>query len=129
MSILIKQRWPRWLMVLALCVLIYLATRSGNYTADSTRELFGPLNVMVRKATHVTVFGVLAVLVRWVLHGHPWAWLGAWSFATLYGALDEWHQLYVPNRGGSLNDVLLNSAGAFVGLLFLYLWMRRREFK
>lgn len=126
MSALFKQRWARWLMVLVFCLLIYLATDSASYTADSTRELFGPLNVMVRKATHVTVFGLLAVLVRWALDGRRLAWLGAWSFATLYGATDEWHQLYVPGRGASIYDVLLNSAGALCLLLILHLWIRRK---
>jgi len=128
MNNLLKQRWSRWLLVLALCLLIYLATNSAAYTADSTRALFGPLNVVIRKATHLTVFGLLAGLARWALIGWRWEWIGAWSFATLWGAVDEWHQLYVPNRGASISDVVLNSVGAFFALLILYVWVHRKDF-
>ncbi len=128
MSVLFKQKWLRWFMVIIFCSLIYLATASTHYTADSTGQLFGPLNIIIRKATHVTVFGLLAGLVRWALDGRRWAWFWAWSFATLGGASDEWHQYYVPDRGASMADVLLNSVGAFVALLLLHLWIRRKTF-
>lgn len=34
-----------------------------------------------------------------------------------WGVLDEWHQLYVPGRYGSLTDIVLDAAGVVSGLL------------
>lgn len=54
-----------------------------------------------------------------------------WSF--LYACSDEWHQRFVPGRACQFRDVLIDSAGALLGLLFagllLWLWKRRQEGK
>lgn len=78
----------------------------------------------VRKAAHMTEYAILAILF--------YIWLGKWQFAVskksaqaiifaaLYAASDEFHQLFVPGRAGSLRDVMLDSTGAVIGvLLFL----------
>lgn len=43
--------------------------------------------------------------------------LVAWGCAALYAATDEFHQLFVPGRAGLLTDVLIDAAGAAIGLL------------
>ena len=45
-------------------------------------------------------------------------------FGTLYGVSDEVHQLFVPGRGAMVKDVLIDSAGAIVGV-GLYLVISR----
>ena len=44
---------------------------------------------------------------------------GGIAIAVLYGMSDEWHQLHVPGRDGSLVDVLADLAGAALGGSFL----------
>ena len=42
--------------------------------------------------------------------------------AVLYACSDEFHQLFVAGRAGRINDVLIDSAGAVLGLaLFLFI--------
>ncbi len=43
--------------------------------------------------------------------------LPVFSFCSLYAASDEIHQLFVPERSGNILDVLLDSLGAFCGML------------
>ncbi len=44
---------------------------------------------------------------------------GGIAIAALFGVSDEWHQLYVPGRDGSLLDVLADTVGAGLGAAFL----------
>jgi VanZ family protein len=37
-------------------------------------------------------------------------------FCVLYAVSDEVHQLFVPGRGAQVTDVLIDNAGAFVGI-------------
>ncbi|KMJ59063.1 VanZ family protein [Bacillus sp. LL01] len=48
----------------------------------------------------------------------------AFTISVLYAISDEVHQLFVPGRIGQVSDVLLDSAGALVGI-GLYLLVRR----
>jgi len=60
-----------------------------------------------------------------------WRWseaLLAFTVAALYAASAEFHQSFVPHREARFGDVLIDSAGAAIGLLCLWLlgrWRRR----
>lgn len=54
-----------------------------------------------------------------------WSWplaRLAMCVAALYAATDELHQAFVPSRTGSAIDVLIDSAGAILGVIALYRW-------
>lgn len=80
----------------------------------------------VRKLAHFFLFAVLGMISvsAMVLWRHPWKkgivwdiWL-ALVFCFLYACTDELHQMFVPGRGAQLRDVMLDTAGAFCGILF-----------
>lgn len=82
----------------------------------------------VRKAAHMTEYGILAVLILQVCLAYS-GWdkgigkirklcLGALLMTAAYAATDEFHQLFVPGRAGRITDVLIDSAGAAIALLF-----------
>lgn len=88
------------------------------------REIAGAIEHFVRKGAHMTEYAILAVLI--------YLWLGRWKFSRLraaciaavlsilYACSDEIHQLFVAGRAGMVSDVLVDSAGAVLGLaLFL----------
>lgn len=99
------------------------------------------VQLAVRKGAHVTEYAILALLLyravrrtrnlppeRWCVRCAGWA-LGV---ALLYAFSDEWHQSFVPSRDGTLHDVLIDGAGASLGLLLLYrwhLWRQARELR
>ena len=64
------------------------------------------------KVEHFLYYGVMAFLIASGL-GRRWFWI-ALLFVPLVGALDAWHQLYVPGRNGSALDWLVDVAGAIV---------------
>lgn len=77
-------------------------------------------NHIVRKNAHFMAYLLLGILVlnalrRSGLYGHKSIIL-ALLICILYAISDEAHQLFVPGRGGQLKDVIIDSAGAGVGI-------------
>ncbi len=74
---------------------------------------------------HGAAYAGLAVLsvralAKRTLSGFNTAHLaGGVAIATLYGIGDEFHQLHVPGREGSLSDVAADFAGAALGAALL----------
>ena len=97
-----------------------------NIDAEKVREIANSIEHFVRKAAHMTEYGVLAILLyvwmrRWQMSRIRTAGVAAVS-AVLYACSDEFHQLFVAGRAGRINDVLIDSAGAVLGLaLFLFI--------
>jgi len=70
------------------------------------------------KLMHALAYALLATIAYgWRLHRWPeltnsaGAWL-AWAIAALYGAVDEWHQSFVPGRCADLWDFAADALGA-----------------
>jgi len=96
----------------------------------------GELQFAIRKTGHLTEYAVLAWLL-WRARRQPvkndprpWNWReAAWAAvaAGLYAMTDEFHQSYYASRHGTPWDVLLDTAGAVLGLLALWLCGRWRN--
>jgi len=87
------------------------------------------LDFVLRKAAHLFVFGVLALLVARALHGEGIrrgrSLAVAWVATIAYAVTDEWHQSFVEGRVGHLNDVVIDAAGATLALALLHRTWRR----
>lgn len=86
-----------------------------------------PLWVFLANLAHAPLFGLLALWIG--LAGLPRAPVAkeragpipalglarsscVWLAAVSYGALDEWHQSWVPGRDATVSDVLIDGLGA-----------------
>lgn len=83
------------------------------------RIRLGPDDLPLDKIAHFASYGVLAALtLRATLTWHRWGTLVAVVVAiALFGAVDEWHQAFIPGRSTSLADWLADLSGAVVGTL------------
>jgi VanZ family protein len=72
----------------------------------------GTWDEILRKCAHATEYAVLAALLFRVLE-RTWP---ALTVAVVYAASDELHQAFVRGRHGSPYDVLIDAAGAAIGL-------------
>lgn len=95
-------------------------------------ETIRRIQLVIRKGAHVTEYAILALLlyraIRRSLNRQPEEWCRkcaawAWGLAFLYAASDEWHQTFVPSRGGSINDMLIDCSGAALGLVLWHGWL------
>jgi VanZ family protein len=144
-----KKKW--WLLLTALWVIIiYSMTESAYFNGESTSTVIEKtivkteelqpiqiqpadpstihhLNVFFRKSAHIIVFGILAIFVYKCLEGRRFSYLLALVLTFLYALFDEWHQALVPGRTSAFKDVLFDTFGASVALLFVYIIFRDRN--
>ena len=72
----------------------------------------------VRKGAHFFAYFTLGVLVIHALKlPRVKGMVLAFVICILYAISDEVHQLFIPGRSGEVRDVLIDSAGAFVGIV------------
>jgi VanZ family protein len=88
--------------------------------------------VVARKGAHVTEYAVLAFLLWRALRSVPRLRVktlivfgAALLGCALFAATDEFHQTFVRSRTPSVRDVLLDVAGALLGLLIAASFARR----
>jgi VanZ family protein len=87
---------------------------------------FEPVSWAIRKLSHLSEYAILAILAcRWLRFlfgqaGRSWQG-GGLAIAAVYAAVDEVHQAFVPTRSGSTRDVLIDWAGAVIGMA-LFVW-------
>ena len=79
------------------------------------------LTFLVRKAAHISAYFVLGILLFNLLKEYD---LGvkkmifiSLAIAMLYACTDEVHQVFVSGRSGQVRDVLIDTAGAAVGVV------------
>ncbi|MBZ5200625.1 VanZ family protein [Planomicrobium chinense] len=86
---------------------------------------FDQFEHIVRKNAHFFIYLILGVLVIHALRES-----GVQSFrriclavgiCVLYAMSDEFHQLFIAGRSGEVRDVMIDSSGAFVGIIFYWL--------
>jgi VanZ family protein len=75
------------------------------------------------KGLHVGGYALLALLFARAFRREGAGWLvttvAAIVFTSLYGASDEWHQLFTPLRDSDIRDWLADTLGAVIGA-FVY---------
>jgi VanZ family protein len=86
-----------------------------------------PSNVPDVSMHEAAYFGLTLLLIRGFAGGR---WTGvtlitlaaAFVAAVVYGASDEWHQSFVPNRHAELRDLVADAIGALVALMVVGAW-------
>jgi len=90
-------------------------------------------DVLLKKGGHMVAYAILTVLLLRALETHTPTRKAAWlavGIAVLYAMTDEYHQTFVPGRSGTLVDLLVDAAGAALGLWLVHRWpsgQRRRS--
>ena len=91
---------------------------SFTWVVDKTPKLF-------QKIMHVLLYAGLSSLVFWTIEpltAHlSYRAVVAFLITVGFGAFNEWRQLQIPSRFGTITDVMLNAVGAVFGLLIVVL--------
>ncbi len=108
----------RWLSVFLWCALIYYLSSIPELKSDLPNNW----DFIFRKIVHVIEYGILTFLFfRAVLQNLSVKRSLAYSalFSISYALTDEYHQLFVFGRSGSLSDVFIDSIGVFFAVFLI----------
>jgi VanZ family protein len=140
------RRLAPWLPAIAWAILITGASTdflSANHTSryilptlhwllpHASAETLDRLHSLIRKTAHFTEYFVFGFLLLRAIRGQDRGWRTRWAIVALaiaagYSALDEFHQWFVPSRTASPWDSLLDTSGAAIAQVFVWLWFRVR---
>ena len=89
------------------------------------------LHDFVRKCAHFANYFVFGLLLFRAIRMPEKGWAWRWAFlavliAALYASSDEIHQVFVPSRGASIWDALLDTGSATVAQWAAWLATRRQ---
>lgn len=139
-----------WLPVVLWMILIF-SFSSDSHSQQHSSRFFEPLlhwlfpsmpqasvdaiHHVFRKCCHLTEYAILGLLVWRAMHQSnnrlaEWSWPkvgGTLLVVFLYAATDEFHQVFVPTRTPMVSDVFIDTSGAAIGLLVLWLLHRRQR--
>lgn len=81
------------------------------------------LQRVIRKWAHKIVYFQLGVLLVLSIINTRFTnivtYLISFIAATIYGATDELHQMFIPGRGPLLSDIFIDSVSALTGVVFI----------
>lgn len=110
-----------WTLVAAWAGIIFYLSGLPNLNSG-----LGVWDFVLRKFVHVFEFGILTMLlwrairVTWTSVSRNRLALIAFAAAFLYAVSDEVHQAFVPGRGPSAVDVMVDA----VGIVLATVWLR-----
>ncbi|WP_223066912.1 VanZ family protein [Paenibacillus caui] len=100
----------------------------GTLTIDGRTEGSAAIaEFLLRKLAHLIEYAILGLCLAWAVitlfkTSFSSAALASLLLCTVYAALDEYHQIFVKDRGSRPQDVLLDAAGALIGIAVYAGW-------
>jgi len=113
-----------WLSVIAWAAVIYYISDQPSLTIA-----YGFWDFILRKGAHITEFIILSLLVWNAVRQHVGSFTGSLAVASglsfLYACSDEYHQMFVAGREGTVRDVAIDTIGIAIAAIAIFLLMSR----
>lgn len=86
---------------------------------------------LIRKGGHIFEYSIFTLLLLYGFRSGSKVWRWGWALATIfcvacYAGADEYHQSFVPGRGASIWDVMLDTAAGVLAILVAWSWWKWR---
>lgn len=124
-------------VILWMCFIFYMSQQTGSDSSSMSNSVleivirFIPipediLTMLIRKSAHMFEYFVLFILlfIAYYKSQSKYRYLTSYIITVLYACSDEIHQLFIPGRQAAIFDVMIDSFGALIGLLFVYLLLK-----
>ena len=101
-----------------------LENKKDNMSVSEYESFKTKVSHFVRKAAHFSAYMILGILTlsALIVHGQKNKTKAVTSLGIcfLYAVSDEIHQIFVPGRAGRFSDVMIDTAGAVLGVLLVF---------
>lgn len=141
-----KRKNIKWLLVIAWMIIIFIfSSQPGNVSDENSKfviyvfnllgldlnsSLGSLANFVVRKCAHFTEYFILYMLIYNAMKesfNFKKALLFSIIGVFLYASSDEFHQSFVPDRGPSFRDVMIDTSGGLLALIIVYFKNIKKE--
>ena len=112
-----SRPWLLWLPALAVMAGIFVLSHQAGLHVTENVDVERPLRVSGHLLAYAALAGLLLLALARLGRPRPGQALLAWTLAVAYGLTDEFHQSFVPDRNGRLDDVLVDAVGAALGVV------------
>lgn len=130
-----RLRLSRWLITLILCFIWGNSLLPGEISgafSDWVKEILASLlpeqiggdiggGGLLRKIAHFTEFAALGAALSWRFGMLEKRKIMAFAYGILAACMDETIQLFVPDRGPAIRDVVIDTCGVVAGMVILLL--------
>lgn len=103
---------------------------TNNETPNNEKEIIiKNSSFYIRKIAHITEYLILGFLMFNLLKQYSVTNIYyAIGLSILYSCTDEFHQLFISGRSGSIRDILIDSIGILIGTyLYKLLFIKNKE--
>ncbi|MBR0173708.1 MAG: VanZ family protein [Lachnospiraceae bacterium] len=104
---------------------------SAGFTEEQVVRYAVNLQPFVRKGAHVAEYFLLALCSTLPVYvygfGGLWPFIVAGLVCVAFAGADELHQTFVDGRDGAIRDVLIDGAGALMGIFISGFFKMRRK--
>lgn len=103
---------------------------TNNETSNNEKEIIVKnSSFYIRKLAHITEYLILGFLMFNLLKQYSVTNIYyAIGLSILYSCTDEFHQLFISGRSGSIRDVLIDTIGILIGTyLYKLLFIKNKE--
>lgn len=142
-----KKKLVKWLPVILWMIVIFIfSSENGIKSGENNKfvidllkhiginldkDLGGNANFIVRKFAHMTEYFILFLLVYRAIN-EKFSFIKTLIFSLifvfLYASSDEYHQSFIPGRGPSVRDVMIDTSGGTIALLATVLATRKKRY-
>lgn len=85
------------------------------------------LTKIIRKSAHISLYALLGFSVsNYLIDFNKKIYINSILFILIYSISDEVHQLFIPNRSGSIIDILIDLIGGIIGIILWRIYEEKR---
>jgi VanZ family protein len=125
------------LTILWMGIIFYFSSQNGELSSLNNQFIFKILqslglgastimnsdviNFLIRKIAHLTEYFILGILLYKTYRGYIYGGFEVIAILTgfIYACSDEFHQSFVPGRSPAVRDVVIDTTGVILGVLFI----------